>query len=112
MSLPDDFAARTPELGPPVSWFRGIWITAPDAEPVEWFDELNAERWSIRCVRKLRDGSLKACSYASPDWRDEMPELPIPLLEEINANCDFVAKEISKAEFEVVWGQATHGVTG
>jgi hypothetical protein len=41
-----------------------------------------------------------------------MPELPIPLLEEINANCDFVAKEISKAEFEVVWGQATHGVTG
>jgi hypothetical protein len=67
-----------PELGPPVSWFHGVWVTAPDDEPVEWFDELDAERWSIRCVRKLRDGSLKACSYASPDWRHEMPEVPIP----------------------------------
>jgi hypothetical protein len=100
-----------PELGPPVSWFHGVWVTAPDDEPVEWFDELDAERWSIRCVRKLRDGSLKAYSYASPDWRHEMPEVPIPPLEEINDNPDFSAKEITKAEFEAVWEKATRDVT-
>jgi len=101
-----------PKLGPPVSWFHGVWITAPDDEPVEWFDELDAEHWSIRCVRKFRDGSLKAHSYASPDWRHEMPEVPIPPLEEINDNPDFAAKDISKAEFEVVWEMARRAMAG
>jgi hypothetical protein len=61
-----------PELGPPVSWFHGVWVSAPDDEPVDWFDELDALRWSIRCVRKFRDGSMRACSYASSNWRDEI----------------------------------------
>ena len=100
-----------PELGPPVSWFLGVWVTAPDDEPVEWYDELDALRWSIRCVRKLRDGSLKAYSYDSPDWRNQMPEVPIPPLEEINENPDFVAKEITKAEFEAVWEEAIRAAT-
>jgi hypothetical protein len=99
-----------PELGPPVSWFHGVWVTAPDDEAVDWYDELDPQRWSIRCVRRFRDGSLKACSYASPDWRDEMPEASLPPLEEINDNPEFVAKEISKAEFEVVWEEAIRSV--
>jgi hypothetical protein len=73
-------------------WFHGTWITAPDAEALDWYDELDALRWSIRCVRRFRDGSLKAYSYASPDWRNEMPELPIPPLQEINDNSDFFAR--------------------
>jgi hypothetical protein len=92
-----------PELGPPVSWFHAVWVSASDDEAVEWYDELDALRWSIRCVRKFRDGSFKAYSYASPDWRNEMPDQPIPPLEEINENSDFVAREISKQEFEVAW---------
>jgi hypothetical protein len=93
-----------------VSWFHGRWVTAPEDEAVEWYDELDALRWSIRCVRKFRDGSLKAYSYASPDWRNEMPEVPIPPLKEINGSSDFLAKEISRAEFEVVWEEATRDV--
>jgi len=50
---------ETPELGPPASYFHGTWIGAPEEEAVEWYDELDAERWSIRCVRKFRDGSLR-----------------------------------------------------
>jgi hypothetical protein len=94
-----------------VSWFHGVWADAPDDEAIDWYDELDSERWSIRCVRKSRDGSLKAYSYASPDWRDEMPEAPLPLLDEINDNPEFVATEISKAEFELVWEEAIHGVS-
>jgi hypothetical protein len=92
-----------PELGPPVSWSHAVWVSAPDDEPIEWYDELDVLRWPIRCIRKLRDGSVKTYSYASPDWRSEMPDQPIPLPEEINENPDFVAKEISKQEFEVAW---------
>jgi hypothetical protein len=57
------------DLGPPASWFHGVWLDAPENEPVDWYDELDAERWSIRCVRRYRDGSMKAYSYASADWR-------------------------------------------
>ena len=96
-----------PELGPPASYFLGVWVGAPEDEAVEWYDELDASRWSIRCVRKFRDGSLKAHSYASADWRDTMPDQPIPPLEEINENADFIGKEITKAEFEDVWKRAT-----
>ena len=99
-----------PELGPPVTWFHGVWVTAPDDEPVEWYDELDALRWSIRCIRKCRDGSLRAYSYASPDWRSEMPDQPSPPLEEINENPDFVAREISKQEFEVAWEKAAREI--
>jgi len=92
---------RAPELGPPASYFHGLWVGAPEGEALEWYDELDALRWSIRCVRKFRDGSLKAHSYASADWRDTMPDQPLPPLEEINENADFICKEIAKAELRV-----------
>ena len=96
-----------PDLGQPASWVHGVWASAPEDEPVEWFDELDALRWSIRCARRFRDGSLKAYSYASPDWRHAMSDQPIPPIEEINENPDFLAREISREEFEVVWERAT-----
>jgi hypothetical protein len=87
-----------PRLGPPDSYFHGIWIAATENEPVEWYDELDASRWSIRCVRKYRDGRLKAYSYTTDNWQDVMPEAPIPPIADINRDSDFSAREISKAE--------------
>jgi hypothetical protein len=95
-----------PELGPPDSYFYGVWIDATEDEPREYYDELDADRWSIRCVRKYRDGRFEAYSYVSENWRDVMPETPIPPLADINDQEKFSAKEISKAEFEAVWDQA------
>jgi hypothetical protein len=93
-----------PRLGPPESYFHCVWIDAKD-DPVEWYDELDASRWSIRCVRRYRDGRLEAYSYASDNWRDVMPEGPIPQLAIINQDCQFSTKEISRTEFETVWNQ-------
>lgn len=95
-----------PRHGPPESYFHCVWIDAAEDEPVEWYDELDASRWSVRCVRKYRDGRLEAHSYASDDWRDVMPESPIPPFAIINHDLQSSAKEISKAEFEAVWNQA------
>jgi hypothetical protein len=95
-----------PQLGPPESYFYGVWIDATEDEPCEYYDELDGARWSVRCVRKYRDGRFEAYSYASDNWRDVMPEAPIPPLADINAQEKFSAKEISKAEFETVWDQA------
>jgi hypothetical protein len=71
---------------------------------------LDASRWSIRCVRKHLDGRLDAFSYAGDNWRDEMPESPLPVVEEINQNPEFAAREISKDEFEAIWSQATRPI--
>jgi hypothetical protein len=45
-------------------------------------------------------------SYASADWRCQMPDQPLPPVEEINQNLDFLARAITKAEFETVWEEA------
>src|SRR5262245_10182765 len=100
---------KPPRLGPAHSYFHGVWIDACEDEPVEYYDELDASRWSIRCVRKYRDGRLEAFSYASDNWRDVMPEAPIPPLATINSNPQFSAREISKPEFENMWKQAKPG---
>jgi hypothetical protein len=73
-----------PRLGPADSYLHCIWIEAAEDAPVYWYDELDESRWSIRCVRKYRDGRIEAHSYASANWRDVMPEAPIPPLAIIN----------------------------
>jgi hypothetical protein len=95
-----------PKFGPPESYFYCIWFAAREDEPTEWYDELDASRWSIRCVRKCRDGSLEAFSYASENWRDKMSESSLPPVEVINQNPEFAAREISKDKFEAIWTQA------
>ena len=95
-----------PRIGPADSYFRAVWIDAREDEPVEWYDELDGSRWSFRCVRKYRDGRLEACSYASDNWRDVMPEGSIPPLAIINRDPQFSAKEISKSEFEIARNRA------
>jgi hypothetical protein len=95
-----------PRLGPPESFFHCVWISAKEDEPIEYYDELDASRWSIRCVRKYRNGRLEAHSYASADWRDVMPECSVSSLGMINRDPQFAAREISRVEFETIWSQA------
>jgi hypothetical protein len=101
--------SNVPKLGPPESYFHCIWFAANEDEPIEWYDELDASRCSIRCIRRYRDDRLEAFSYATDDWRDKMPEGSLPTVEVINQNPEFAATEISKDEFEVIWRQATSG---
>lgn len=105
-----------PKMGPPASHFYCLWIEARDGDPVryaddpvEFYDELDAERWSIRCVRIFRDGMAKAHCYANPDWRHVMPEAPFPPADEFSQQAGFLAKEITAEEFEAVWRAARAG---
>ncbi|CCE10022.1 conserved hypothetical protein [Bradyrhizobium sp. STM 3843] len=101
----------SPSLGPPHSYFHAVWHAAREDEPVEWYDELDVEGYSIRCVRKYRDGRLEAHSYQSENWRDVMPEGPFPPTEDIDRNPEFSARDISKTEFEIPWSQANRSST-
>jgi hypothetical protein len=68
-----------PKLGPPESYVHAVWLAAKEDEPIEYYDELDASRWSIRRARKYRDGRVGAFSYAGDNWRDEMPESSLPV---------------------------------
>jgi hypothetical protein len=95
-----------PCVGPADSYFHCAWIDADEDAPVEDYGELDAGRWPMRWAKKYRDGHLEACSYASANWRDAMPEGEVPAISDINRDPQFCAKDISKAEFESVWNEA------
>jgi hypothetical protein len=96
-----------PVLGQPAHWIHVIWLAAFPNDPQEYYDELDAERWSIRCVRIYRDGTSVAASYKSANWRDLMPEAAIDLPDIINRDSQFLAREIERAEFDMVWKAAS-----
>jgi hypothetical protein len=104
-------SVHAPYPGTANSYFHAVWFNAEADEPVDWYDELDAKRYPLRCVRRYRDGRLEAFSYASDNWRDVMPEGPIPPVAEINSNPEFSAKEISKTEFETMWTEANRPAT-
>jgi hypothetical protein len=95
-----------PKLGPPTHYIHVIWLAAFPDDAQEFYDELDADRWSLRCVRLYRDGSRKAFSYDSPNWRDVMPAAAIDDPEVINRDTQFRARAITHEEFEIAWDAA------
>jgi hypothetical protein len=95
-----------PSLGPAASYIHVIWLAAFPDDAHEFYDELDATRWSIRCVRVYRDRSSGAFSYASPNWQAVMPEAAIDEPEMINRDTQFLARAISREEFEIAWDAA------
>ncbi len=95
--------SEPPTHGPPAHHIHVIWLAACAEDAQEYYDELDADRWSIRCVRVYREGRSEAFSHASPNWRDVMPEAPVDTPDMINRDTQFRARAISAAEFEAAW---------
>lgn len=92
-----------------INYIQVTWSEAGIDDPVCYYDEIGQGRWSVRCVREYADGTRRAFCHASHNWRDLMPEAAIPTLHEINAVPQFVARKISKRQFEELWS-ATYGL--
>ncbi|WP_280443423.1 DUF6881 domain-containing protein [Nocardia brasiliensis] len=84
-----------------------LWSHDFDTEPVELVSEIGEDGYEVRKVDVYRDGRL--------DWADAdsatgstflSTEEAMPLLDEINAQAEFLAVTISAAEFERVWSRA------
>jgi hypothetical protein len=98
--------ADRPQRGSPAHYIHVIWLAAFATDPQEYYDELDANRWSIRCVRLYRDGTSKAFNYESPNWRDVMPEAAIDEPDVINRDTQFLARPITRDAFEAAWQEA------
>jgi hypothetical protein len=88
-----------------ITYVHVIWTAPGVGQPHIYLDELDSERRSIRCIREFVDGSKQAFSYESTDWKALVPEAPLPLLDEINVDPQFKARNISRKVFEAQWVQ-------
>ncbi|WP_233223198.1 hypothetical protein [Amycolatopsis sp. BJA-103] len=88
---------------------RVAWLHEFADEPVEILSEVGADGYERRKVERFRDGRI--------GWADEkcevggtgLGEVPVPPLDEINAQQEFVATRIAGGEFERAWTQALSG---
>jgi hypothetical protein len=86
-----------------ITYVHVTWNAPGKGQPIGYYDEIDGDRWSIRCMREFSDGSFNTFSKTSHNWRDVMPEARIPDLAEINADPQFQARYMSRREFENLW---------
>jgi hypothetical protein len=89
-------------------YFKAKWLHSDDHDPVWFYSELDAERWETRKVQIFRSGTMLWADDTTPlDSEIMLGDQQIPPLEEISANPQFEAWEISREDFEAVWNEAT-----
>ena len=85
------------------SYMRVRWLHSSADEPIDLWSELDAGRFEVRKVEIWADGRV---GYASPKRAVGDTRLglePVPPIEEIAADPQFVPQQISNQEFEDFW---------
>ena len=87
-------------------YVKVVWTHDHPDEPVEFYSECDKDRWEVRKVEVFRDGRLGYADSASEHLGTALGLVPMPTLEEIRMQKEFLPTDISKEEFEVVWSLA------
>ena len=84
------------------------WKSAPADSPVEFYSELDPQRWEVRKVEVFPDGRMGyASSAASSNDGTRLAIVALPPIDEIARQIEFDARPISAEAFEAVWKRAT-----
>lgn len=86
-----------------MKYIRVQWLHSNPDEPVWLISELDEERWEVRKVYIFPGGSKGYAVGGEEVGEVGLSEVPIPSLEEIAADPQFISSEITSAEFEVIW---------
>lgn len=74
-------------------------------EPVTIYSEIDPQGWEKRKIELFRNGSVGLASSSSHFGDSYLSEAPLPSLEEINADPQFLGQKIASAEFSRLWNQ-------
>jgi hypothetical protein len=88
-----------------MQYIKVKWVHSHPDEPEWLYSELDDERWERRKVEVYADTT---CSFANSDQATGTSKLsvePIPTLEEIASDPQFIPQEITSQEFEDVWAK-------
>ena len=79
------------------------WVHDHPREPVWLFSELDDGRWETRKVEIFTDGSKGFASKEEDMGATLLGERPVPVLNQIASDPQFMPEEISREEFEEIW---------
>jgi Domain of unknown function (DUF6881) len=85
------------------TYIRVRWLHGFPDEPVDLWSELDRARFETRKLEFFRDGTVGFASAAESAHGTELGSIPVPSLEEIATDPQFLTKEISQAAFERRW---------
>ena len=86
-----------------MTYLKVRWIHKSPDDPVLLYSELDDERREIRKVEIFPDHSIGFASANSKAKDTRLGEVPVPSIEEIAADPEFEPREISLADFELIW---------
>lgn len=89
------------------SYIYSKWHNSPEDSPVEFYSELNGERFETRKVEIFKDGSLGFASKKATSKTTKLGIAPVPPLAEIAEQPEFDIRTISPQQFEAKWKEAT-----
>jgi hypothetical protein len=88
-----------------MTYIKARWIHSNADEPILLYSELDQDRWETRKVEVFADGHFGYASPTESAASTRLGEVPIPLLAEIGSDPQFKPVEITRQEFEDVWGK-------
>ena len=95
-----------------MKYIKVQWLREHDNEPVELYSELDEASFEVRKVEIFRDGRSGFADRTLSVGGTLLGLVPVPALDEIMKDPEFVPAEISAREFEEVWDRAaTRGET-
>jgi hypothetical protein len=86
-----------------MKYIKVEWVHSHRDEPRWLYSELDDESWETRKVEVFPDGSKGYADHLGGVGTTELGVVPVPPLEEIALDPQFVAQEITRQEFEQAW---------
>jgi len=81
------------------------WIHGNSDDPVRLISEISDDGYEVRKIEIYRSGKIEFATVQIEHGNTRLGTAPIPSLDSINADKEFIGKEINRATFELHWQQ-------
>lgn len=88
-----------------MKYLKVKWLHDSNDYPIEMYSELDSKRNEIRKVEIFPDDSIGYAENASSFGKTILGKVPIPSIQEINEDPQFIAMEITKDSFDNIWNK-------
>ncbi|RFS21192.1 hypothetical protein DVR12_17820 [Chitinophaga silvatica] len=88
-----------------MKYIKVTWIHDVEDDPILFYSEIDSERYEVRKIEIYIDESFGLASQNFEFGGAALGEMPVPSLDEIAENTEFLPFEILKEEFEEAWNK-------
>lgn len=92
-----------------MKYLKVKWIHSHPNEPVWLYSEMNDDRWETRKVEIYFDDTRGFASKSETFGTTKLSIEPLPSLEDIASDPQFVPEYITLADFEKIWTERKKG---